>query len=386
MKLTIAGVDVSRFGSIQTLRPGDEDLAQPIVIVQTVLRDRSDGRIPKVPDYGLEALLYDDDGVTLRAGGYISRSDPMPLAAGKRAWSVEIQSWAVRLFETSTGSLNKAGITDSDRNFFIAIVRDALKNQSFGVATGIDDAIITANEPDWPLVRATAFLTGSDWSYARGADAIGSLLRLVPGVFWRARPDKLVQYGRSTTLAPYVLTDRSSQVDGVSLVAYGGYGESEIVSGHVNKIRRGGTGAAEETATDEVSHVRFRRIIESPYKNDEAVPAADLRRRTYAELRAARVRRVAKAATWAVRPEPGQLVDVVNTALGNLGADRAPFLDVLSPIFARSATGRLATGYRGRMVVQRVSHVPKGNRHHEYALQLGDPVRDFATALAVKVA
>lgn len=384
MKLLLDGVDVSRYGDLRELAPGTEDLAQPIVVIQTVLQDRATSVIPKVPTYGLEVKLYDDDGVTLRFGGYISRVDMAPRGV-RRAWQIECQSWSVRAFETSTGSLNKSGVTDSDRNFVVAIFRDALKAQSFGLSTGLDDAIVMANEPDWPLVKATAFLSGSDWSYKRPSDAMASLLGLVPGVRWRVRDDKLVEYGRATEIASFVLMSRHVLIDGATFVAYSGYRESEIVAGHVNKIRRGGAAAAEETATDEVSHVRFRRVLDSPYVNDEGVPAADLRRRTYAELQTARVRRTAAATITDVRPRAGQLVDVVNTTLGNLGADRAPFVDTLRPIFARSATGRLATGYRGRMVIQKVSRRPLGNRHHEYAMVLGDPVRDFATALAVKL-
>ena len=385
MKLVIDGVDVSRHGDLRDVAPGSEDLSQPIVVLSTVLQDRATSAIPKVPAYGLEAQLYDDDGTTLRWGGYISRVDVAPRGV-RRAWRIQCQSWSVRAFEGATGSLNKSGVTDSDRNFVIAAFRDALKAQSFGLSTGLDDAIVTANElENWRLVKATAFLSGSDWSYMHLSDVMAALLQLVPGVRWRIRADKLVEYGRATELAPFVLTSRHELIDGATYVGYEGYSESEIVAGHVNKIRRGGAAAAEETATDEVSHVRFRRILDSPYTNDEGVPATDLRRRTYAELQAARVRRTAAAAITDVQPRAGQAVDVVNTTLGNIGGDKAPFVDTLRPIFARSATGRLARGYRGRMVIQRVERLPLGNRHHRYALALGDPARDFATALAVKV-
>ena len=46
MKLLVDGVDVSRYGDLREVEPGSEDLAQPIVALQTVLQDRATSLIP----------------------------------------------------------------------------------------------------------------------------------------------------------------------------------------------------------------------------------------------------------------------------------------------------------------------------------------------------
>lgn len=384
MKLTFEGVDVSTYADLRKLPPRGSDIGQPIDTLTVAVGDRALTKIPKVPDHGLTVQLYDDDNVTLLFGGYISRPVFSP-AQIRRTWQVDCQSWAARLFETATGSLNKAAVVDWDRNHVIAILRDALKNQSFASNSGIDDAIITANEPDWPGVKATAVVAGSDWSYKQGADALADLPRLVPGVSWRMT-DKIVQYGLPYEAAPFVLTNDETDADGARAVLYWDYQEEEIVGAHKNKIRRGGVGAAEETAYDEVSYVRFRRILEGPYKNDEAVPAADLRRRTYAELLSLGVKRVIRLKTKGAGFKAGQVAEVVNTQLGDIGGDVGAFPDTLQPIFLGGTHIPEKGGYRGQLVIQKVKVHALGNRTYVYELECGDYRRDFAAALAVKVA
>lgn len=167
-----------------------------------------DGVIPVQPREGLELLLYDPTAA-LVFGGYVA--DPLwdiP-GPGTPAWELTAQSWAARMAECSTGSLNKSGVVDTDANFIIAMFRDALGGaaQRFGSDTsGIEDPIITANEAvSWSGIRGVTFLYGTDWSYRTLLDVAQDLLSRVPGASLRIRPDKIVEYGIFADPAPFVL-------------------------------------------------------------------------------------------------------------------------------------------------------------------------------------
>lgn len=115
------------------------------------------------------------------------------------------------------------------------------------------------------------------------------------------------------------------------------------------------------------------------------MPASDLRRRTYAELGALAVKRLVRLRTRAAGFKAGQLAELCNTRLGDIGGERGAFLDTIQPIFAGGKHLALP-GYRGQLLIQKVTVMALGNRQYEYELELGDYRRDFATALAVKVA
>jgi hypothetical protein len=606
VRLLLDGTNVSAYASIKD--PGklaDSDLGAQIATLELILGDRSTADIPKVPRYGMQIEHYADDaGLELTFGGRISDITQLDRPV-RRAWRLGVQSHDVRVLEAPTGSLNKAGIVDTDRAFIIAILTDALAQHTFGASTGIDDPIYTANAAiGWSGVKATTRLAGKDWSYVAARRAIDDVLELVANVTFRIRPDKIVEYGRPRARAPYVivsagasattspdepkrkslrdeflasapggywrlgegcndasaidasgngrtgtyngnplrgvaggaddwdpacsfdgvddyvsvahhadidiatagslvvlfrpfdvgslrgiasktdagltngweisnssgvfrvtmrnpLTDISAgalvarrwyvggwtydganvrtYLDGVLVggptartatiangsaleigrrpspawflgdvdevavfkgtvlsgaqmltiararlmrrVAHGGYTEQELVAGHRNTLRRGGAGAAEETAIDQVSYARFRRLLEAAYVNDESIPSSVLRQMAYAELRGLRVRRTASTRAWTRGAIAGQQIDVVSERLGNLGRTGS-YIDTFLAINGRDKGG-VAHNYRGRMTIQKVAHAPLGNRQHELELQLGDNKRDMPTAIAV---
>lgn len=355
---------------------GDSDLGQAVTVAEFIVEEDHTGAIPKVPKEGHEVQIYDDDNTTLLFGGFVRELEELQRAV-VRAWRCVCASYAIRAFETATGSLNKAGAIDTDRNFVIAIFRDALKGQSFGVGTGIDDAIITANEAvGWSGVQGTAAVSGSDWSYMTPSAALDLLTKSVPNVSWRIGGDKLLRYGLFRDLAPFAVST-SPTVSGLKAMEQ--YRERTILTGHRNKMRRGGTGTAEETAVDEVSYARYGKIFEDPYKNDDGVPASDLRRRTYAELRSRRIRRVVSFRVRDKGLEAGQLIDVVNERIGSGTIPAAhPALDL---IHARSTSGRIA-GERGRFLIQKVTARIEGPQAYAYDVQCGDAYRDLAVELA----
>jgi hypothetical protein len=378
MIVKLDGTDISAYADIFSLVPYDQDLTQVVGTAGMVIVDQ-DSTIPKTPDYYHSIETFEDDGITRRFGGYVSELEqPDALPVG-RAWRLACQDWNARLLQTATGSLNKSGVTDTDRNFVIAILRDALKNQSFGAGTGIDDAIVTANEPDWPQVKATAFVSGKDWSYTPPKNAVDSLAKVVPNVSLRIGHDKIAKYGVLRERAAF---DLATEPDDVSFFAYGDYSESEIVADHVNKMRCGGAGASEVTAYDEASHARFHRIFDTPYVNDTAIPSADLKRRAYAELQSRRVRRIARAKVWKAGLVAGQEIDVYNSRLGAYHPE-GPQLDFFNAIFGRERGTKLPKGYRGRFLIQKVSQGIESDGKVYWQLELGDPVRDFATDAAV---
>jgi hypothetical protein len=381
VQLKIDGVDVSAWTNAIDFDPSESDLGNQIGVMRAVLQDKTGGSCPKVPAWGLSADLLDDDLVTSLFGGrvfsVVEKTRPI-----KRRWQVAFQDHNARLFETATGSLNKTGVVDSDRNFVIAIMRDALKNQSFGRGTGIDDPIITANEPNWPGVKATMFLTGLDWSYMPPKTAFDNLAKYAPGNYLRIRPDKILEYAPlGDTLAPFAL---HSAPDGVDLVGVENWEETEELAGHRNKLRRGGAGGSEVTAFDEVSYARIGRILEDPYKNDTGIPASELERRTYAELKTMAIRRLGRGRVYVKGAKAGQAIDVVNTRIGTLN-DFGQYPEVFS-LAAPSKTAKLDEGYRGRFLIQKVATEPLGNGKFAYALELGSYQPDLATALAILAA
>lgn len=165
------------------------------------------------------------------------------------------------------------------------------------------------------------------------------------------------------------------------LMAMEDYHEQVFVGDHRNRMRRGGAAASEAIAYDEVSIARRGIVLDDPYKNDTLVPAADLRRRTYAELRGRRVRTVRYWTGYEGGVRAGHLIDVVNTRVG-AGTRPAPFMaSYASQIFGRSSTGRLA-GERGRFLVQKVAEIPRGNGVYSYEFEAGDNVRDLPVQIA----
>lgn len=375
MKITVNAVDMTLRVDFTTLTPLDSDIAR-ISTASFVLDDPARNlAATQVPRLYHEVLIYDDDNVTLLFGGFINTLTDIQMHPVGRAWKIDVQDYGVRLTQTATGSLNKVGITDTDRNFVIAILRDALKNQSFGNVTGIDDAIITANEPDWPGVQFSAFISGLDWSYMPPKRALDNLLKYVPNVFYAIGPDKIVTYGLRRTLAAFSV---SSAPNNSTLYAFEKYSEETVVSDHVNKMRRGGAAASEVTAIDEVSWSRFGRILDAGYLNDTSVPATDLQRRAYAELR---TRRVKRRASFTVRQKGLKAGYLIDTVVSRLGAGTLPApLCFMECAIARSASGAIA-GERNRWLITGVRTQLTGNRTYAYNVSVGDVQADFPIQL-----
>jgi len=387
MRVLVCGIDVTGWVDRDRIQPGDMALGERVGTIMLPLVD-VDATLPVDPKLGCEVEFYDRSTVLI-FGGYVGRPVRRPLT-GARRWDLACHDWAIRLEETATGSLNKSAEIKSDREFLIAILRDALKGQTFGAATGLDDPIITANEAaGWPHVQGTAVISGGDWSYMKCSSAIDSLMRRVPDVHLRVRPDKLVEYGLAHDRAAIAFVSYPSsvaQAGNTALIEYieGSYFEEELVGAHVNKMRRGGFGAAEVTALDEVSFGRFGRIIESPYRNDELVPAADLERLTYAELRAAAIQRqVRLEVADAPMVSPGQLVSVVCDKEGAFESD-GPYPDMYS-WDAPAPTREPVDAYRGEFIVQRVSRQMLGADRFIYSVELGSYVPDFVSGIADQV-
>ena len=385
MRTDLAGTDVTDFADIAALTPNADDLGEQIGNATIVLEEESDlgAVLAREPRHKDEVRIYDDDTVTLRFGGYVSSIASLSRPGLRRAWRVTCQDWNVRTLETATGSLNRAAVTTNDRQHVIAIFTDALFAQTFAAGTGLAEAIYTANAPDWTGIQATAFLYGKDWSYMTTKQAMDSLTAIVPGVSWRIDVDKIVRYGLLRgTPAPF---DLHTDPEYAYLEGYEDWTEEVRTAGHFNKARRGGEGAAEQTFFDEVSYQRSGHlIIDSAYRNDETVPASDLRRRTYAEGKLARIRRTATTTITEPGVKAGQVIYVANQRLGtHRNIDHAaPMVNPLR-IMGRSRSGRLAQGARGRFLVQKVERKPLGAGLHEYRLQLGDAKRDLPTQLAV---
>lgn len=317
-----------------------------------------------------EVIIYKDDGVTMLFGGYVNTLTHLGDSPIGRTWGLKCAGYEGRLRETQTGSLDKSATTDSDRNFVIAILRSALATQSFGAAS-LDDAIITANEPDWTGVQQTTFLAGLDFSYKDPRAAIDALRAYIPNVYLSIGADRIVQYGRLATLAPFAL---SSSPNGTTTKGYENYSEEVVEADHRNKIHRGGASASDVTAYDEVSMAKFGRILDAGYKADTSVLASDLTRRTYAELRTLRVRHRVMFSVRDEGLEPGQAVDIVNTRLGS--GTRPGVMCVTEPLFARSPSGAIA-GERGRFFITKVRQATLGNQNYRWDVEAGDLVTGF---------
>lgn len=378
MKLLIDGTDLTLKVRYDELQPSDTDLGQQIQTSTFTVRD-PDKTIAKQPREGYDVKLYDDDNVTLIFRGRIAQVSNVPAEPIGRAWVCSCQSYAVRASETQTGSLDRSAIVSSDRDHIIAIWRSALSGitSSPNGATVID-AVVTANEPNWTGVGATAFTAGLDFSYMTAKNAMDNLSKYVPNAYWRLDPDLTLRYGLFRDLAPFSVTTSPS---GALLKGMEGYTEETYIGNHRNKLRRGGAGASTATAYDEASIARLGAVLEDPYKNDTTVPASDLTRRAYAELKSYRIRRVVKFTVRDAGLAAGQVIDIVNSRIGP-GTLPSPFVDTFSPIFGRSLTGQLA-GERGHLLIQKVSRQPLGNRQYAWNVEAGDNVRDFETAVAV---
>lgn len=390
MIVTLDGTVITDFADVYSLVPYDQDLAQEIGTAAARVVDQ-DGTIPKTPDYFQSLAVFEDDGVTQRFGGYVSELEELSDLPVGRAWALACRDWNARAVEASTGALDKSGVTDTDRNFVIAIMRSAMQNSYFGAASsagspggpgapagGIDDAILTANEPNWPGVKATAFMSGANWSYKGPKNALADVRKTVPNVSWRFGHDKILKYGVLRERAPF---DLATDPDNVQFFQYGNYRERVVVADHVNKMHRGGAAASDVTAYDEASHARFHRILEAPYSSDTSVPSSDLKRRTYAELQSRRVRRIAECRMWRAGLRAGMEIDIYGTRLGAWHPE-GPQVDFFNQIYGREAATKLPKGYRGRFLIQKISQGIDLDGKVYWDLSLGDPLRDFATDLA----
>jgi len=373
VKIVVGGTQMIGRVDYERITPLDSNIGaipSASVVVEDPTKSLSAITLPRIFH---DTQIYEDDTVTLQFGGYVNTITELPLHPVGRAWSLACQGYGARLLETATGSLNKTGLLDSDRNFVINILEDALKSQTFGGNT-IDDAIIAANV-GWPGIAHTAFISGLDWSYMTPSNAIGNLQQYVPNVYLSVGKDRVVTYGLMRTLAPFAL---HSSPNGTTLRGFSDYVEEEDIYQHKNKMRRGGAAASEVTATDEMSWAKFGRILDDAYRNDSTIPASDLRRRTYAELRRHRTRRHVNFTVRDKGLEAGMLVDVVNTRVGP--GTRPGVMFEVDELISRSVSGALA-GERGRLLVTKVKTTPLGNMNYSYAVEAGDVVTDFALQL-----
>jgi hypothetical protein len=349
--------------------------------------------IPYEPQEGFEFQLRDATPEVV-FGGYIA--SPVINVPGPRvpAWDVTATSWAARLAETATGSLNKAGVLDSDRNFAIAIIRDCLAAAALTYGSdnvGTDDPIIAANEAvGWSGIRHTAFLYGADWSYRQGTNALKDLMDRVPGTSLRVRPDRIVEYGVFATPASVALASGPdaalmNPADVIEIDA-DSYQEEIMNAGHFNKVRLGGFGAAEHTAYDQVSIGLLGRVMATPYENDEAIPAADVVRASYAKLARFPRRRVVRARTTndVDALEPGMLVPVLVSDLG-CWQDEGWSAPAEHEQYIGAPLMEPASGYRGELLVQKVTPTFIARGVQAYELELGDHIQDFDRAVAERI-
>ena len=390
--------DVSDWCELVQFSPSDADLSQQIGSSEFILEEADGVVVPILPKKGYRVQHYDDDGVTLRFDGFLREMRVMHPDVG-RGWDITCQDANVRALEAQIGTLSTyLATTDNDRNMVIAIFRAGLKQKSLSATSQpVDDPIITANEPNWPGVHGTAFLSGIDFSGTVKA-AMDKLTAAVPNVYWRIDPDLVVQYGQMRALAPFAL---STSPDGATaatddlLARYGmdpmmSQGDELITGDHRNRLSYTGAGATTVVATDEVSYATHRRILEADPVTDPTTPAGLVKQFAYATLRAKREKRHLTATCFKAGLKAGMLLDVVNERMGD-GSRPAPWLDLyFAPIAGRSASGELAkgAGYRGRVLVQKIGirpigGGPGGTGYLEYDLECGDAVRDLPTALAI---
>ena len=356
-----------------------------------ILVVNSDGLMPFLPVDGTEVRVDDATPATI-FGGWVS--GPITEVPGPRVPSFVLycQPWAARLAESSTGSLNKTGLQDVDRNFVIAAFADALAAAALAVGAdpGVDDPIYAANvAAGWSGVQGTAFLYGTDWSYRTLLSVMQDLIKRVPGTSFRIRPDKILEYGVFATPAPIAL---ASWIDAdlmpagkYAVIDADSYEEETLSAGHFNKVRLGGLGAAEDTAYDTVSIGRYGRVMRAPYQNDENIAAADVTRAAYAKLASLGTRRVVrvKSTNELDALEPGMLVPVLVTDVGCL--DDEGWAPNVAEVYLGSPLQEPATGYRGELMVQKVTPTRTSPDTQRYEVELGAYVSDFDHALAARI-
>jgi hypothetical protein len=371
--------------------PPAADLKGIITTAQVRLVD-PDRTIPFEPAAGVLVQLEDVTPAVV-FGGWIAA--PVIDVPGVRvpAWTFTAQGWGARFAESATGSLNKSGILDTDRNFVIAMIVDALGAAAQQFASdnaGADDSIVAANAAvGWSGVQGTAFLYGTDWSYRPLLDVLQDLIDRVPGVSLRIRPDKIVEFGVFATPAPVVL---ASVLDAVVMSAANvveidaaSYTEEVLAAGHFNKVRLGGIGAAEDTAYDQTSMGKFGRVMAAPYVNDENLAAADVTRAAYAKLASLATRRIAKAITTNDQDalEPGMLVPILVSDLGCY-EDEGWSVDP-SEVYLGTPLMEPAAGYRGELLVQKVTPTFVAPGVQRYVIELGAYVPSFENAIAERI-
>jgi hypothetical protein len=386
----VAFTDFSDWVDAAGYDPPAADLKGAITTARIRLID-TDGTIPFEPVAGVEVQL-EDATPEIVFGGW--NAAPVLDVPGVRvpAWSFTAQGWAARLVENSTGSLNKSGLLDTDRNFVIAMFEDALgaASQQFGTDNvGTADAIVAANAAvGWEGVQGTTFIYGTDWSYRTLLDVLQDLIDRVPGVSLRIRPDKIVEYGVFATPAPIVL---ASVLDSVLMnpanvveIDAASYTEEVLAAGHFNKVRLVGIGAAEATAYDQTSIGRLG-VRSAPYVNDENLAAADVERAAYAKLASLAPRRIAKVLTTNDQDaiEPGMLVAVLESDV-RCFEDEGWYVDP-SEVYLGTPLMEPAAGYRGELLVQKVTPTWIAPDVQRYEIELGAYVADFDRALAERI-
>ncbi len=373
-------------------KPPESDL-HGLITTATVRVVDVDETIPYEPQEGFEVELRDALSA-LVFGGYVASpvlGMPGPLTP---SWDVTATSWAARLAETATGSLNRTGVLGSDRDFAIAIIVDCLSAaaMTYGSETvGADDPLVAANVAvGWSGIQHTAFIYGTNWSYRQGTNALKDLVDRVAGASLRVRPDRIVEYGVFATPAPVAL---ASVPDAVLMAAAkvveidaDSYSEEIMNAGHFNKVRLGAFGAAEHTAYDTVSIGELGRVIATPYENDESIPAADAERAAYTKLSQFARRRVVRATTTnAVDAlEPGMLVPVLVAPKG-CWHDEGWSPSGVFEEYLGTPLMEPAAGFRGELILQRITSRYLASGVQAYDLELGDYIAPFDRAVAERI-
>lgn len=366
--------------------PPAADLSSYIATCTILLVDPARS-LPWRPDRGVEVRLSDATPAVV-FGGWVT--DPNVDVPGPDVprYKLVASSWATRLAEVATGSLNKSGLVDTDRNFLIAQFRDAMAAASLG--TDVDDPILVANDAvGWSGVQGTAFLYGTDWSYRPLLDTLRDLVSRVPGTSLRIRPDKIVEYGVFATPAPVALAavDDAKLMPAAKVIVIDAdsYTDEILAAGHFNHVRLGGIGAAEATAIDQVSIGRYGRALVAPYENDENIAAADIVRAANAKLATVAERRVVTVKTTndVDALEPGQVVSVLVSDVGCI--DDEGWSPIAAELYLGTPLQEPAFGYRGELLVQKVrpSWIAPGVQTYE--IELGSYVADFDRALAERI-
>jgi len=364
-----------RFDTVQI---GPFEIGQPVDQWSFTIddEDRSLSFIPTEEDF---AKLVDLDGTTIIAQGRIAQITARNVPPKGVEYDVAVQGWGALLDRTEITATETYAAGFSD----VYIIRDILGKYFGNIASGSPAHLLLSNRSSMPAMTFNPGTTLRSFLDTMAQNAFKP--------FYYLDAAKALHWNDITRLAPWGVDQKSP--DGTILHAAGAFTDSTDFTPAAFRVTVNGTGGATYTATDWQLLAKYNaRISDEPLaptmrirqladiSDSSLTTVAQCQQRAFAELAAARPRRVVGFRVWESGLFPGMRIDVINPNRGTL---TVPYPRPSQRSVNASASKKLGTGM-GRFLIQRVTPTLLSTTQSQYDIEVGSYEPTLSSAL-VKV-